>query len=67
MGAEACVLDAGTYAESSPTQRMAAAPRHLLANNLALPGEALDALPRRKVDIAAPGRRAEQRRAAPPL
>ena len=48
------VLDAGAYQESSLTEWAASVPLHVLANTLALPGDALDALPKDKVDIVAP-------------
>ena len=59
IGTEACeivgVLNDGLYQESSLSEWMAGAPRHVLANNLTLADGVLAALPKRKVEIVAAG------------
>jgi oxalate decarboxylase len=57
IGAEDCeivgALDSGTYSESSLSDWIAKAPRHVLANNLGVPAESFPASTNRSVIIAA--------------
>jgi oxalate decarboxylase len=48
------VLDSGTYQESSLSDWLAKAPRHLLANNFGIPESALANFNRKRMVISAP-------------
>ena len=57
IGTDECeivgVLDNGTYSESSLSDWIAKAPRHVLANNLGVPAESFTAATNRSVIVAA--------------
>jgi oxalate decarboxylase len=57
VGADECeivgVLDASMYSESSLSDWIAKAPRHVLANNLGVPAESFAAATNRSVIVAA--------------
>jgi oxalate decarboxylase len=57
IGVEECeivgVLNSGTYSESSLSDWIAKAPRHVLANNLGVPAESFSAAENRSVIVAA--------------
>jgi oxalate decarboxylase len=57
IGANECeivgILDSGTYSESSLSDWIAKAPRHVLANNLGLPAESFAAATNRSAIIPA--------------